>query len=363
MENYADNIKVKLNQAIADTLACRGSYSNDIRHFTRTRQMPMETVARLMLGMSGGSLALELHKAGIDITPSGFIQQRDKISSTCFHDILLRFNKMCESDDTARFKDKFLLWAVDGTTIPTPRNPTSQFYVNSNPTGFCNIHANVVHDLLNKIHVDCYIGRDEQGALYSLVYRRRYDIPTILVLDRGYESYNTIAHLSNISPNFFFVLRVKTDSTAALKPIKALPLETFDKDESTFITTRQRNIDKEHGYIFLQTGSKKGKQNSPKTRITRWDFSHINPYPLNFRVVRFPIGNSYETLVTNLDRADVSIKELEYLYHMRWGIETSFRFLKTCVGLAYLHSKKDDALLSELFSHLTMSNFCFRTRL
>lgn len=85
------------------------------------------------------------------------------------------------------------------------------------------------------------MGRDEQGKLLALIYRRKFTEPTILVMDRGYESYNTIAHCCNI-PNLFFVLRVK-QGKAALRDIQRLPLETLDEPFSVTVTTSQRNIE------------------------------------------------------------------------------------------------------------------------
>jgi len=54
---------------------------------------------------------------------------------------------------------------------------------------------------------------------------------------------------------------------------------------------------------------------------------------MNLRIVRFRItDNSYEVLVTNLERDDFEVKELKEVYNLRWSIETSFRHLK--YGLA-----------------------------
>lgn len=45
---------------------------------------------------------------------------------------------------------------------------------------------------------------------------------------------------------------------------------------------------------------------------------------------------------------------------MRWGIETSFRELKYCIGIVNLHGKKDDFVKQEIYAALTMYNFCNR---
>ncbi len=48
-------------------------------------------------------------------------------------------------------------------------------------------------------------------------------------------------------------------------------------------------------------------------------------YTMSFRIARFAItDDSYEMLVTNLDRSEFSTNDLKEIYHLRWGIETSF---------------------------------------
>ena len=110
------------------------------------------------------------------------------------------FNDLC--DDPATLKG-YRLWPIDGSTIPCPRNPDSSnhFKSETNPKGWNNTHANLIFDILNQP----FMGNDEissQGALCALIYKRKYREPTIVVLDRGYESYNTIAYLQN-NPNLY----------------------------------------------------------------------------------------------------------------------------------------------------------------
>ena len=77
-----------------------------------------------------------------------------------------------------------------------------------------------------------------------------------------------------------------------------------------------------------------------------------------FRVVRIPLGNgAYECLLTNLPSDKFDKNSLKELYHMRWGIETSFRHLKYSVGLLDFHSKKVEAIEMELWARLILSNY------
>ena len=52
-------------------------------------------------------------------------------------------------------------------------------------------------------------------------------------------------------------------------------------------------------------------------------------YGLSFRIARFQISeDTYETVLTNLDKEQYPLEKLKQLYALRWGIETSFRDLK-----------------------------------
>ena len=52
-------------------------------------------------------------------------------------------------------------------------------------------------------------------------------------------------------------------------------------------------------------------------------------YGLSFRIARFQISeDTYETVLTNLDKEQYPLEKLKQLYALRWGIETSFSRLK-----------------------------------
>ena len=94
---------------------------------------------------------------------------------------------------------------------------------------------------------------------------------------------------------------------------------------------------------------------------------------MDLRVVRFIINDkpdkygridknpeNYETIITSLSPEEFPIEEIKDLYHMRWGVETSFREMKYSNGLIHLHAKNEDSVLQEVFAHFIMYNFCSR---
>lgn len=93
-------------------------------------------------------------------------------------------------------------------------------------------------------------------------------------------------------------------------------------------------------------------------------FNYLEPkspiiYEISFRVVRFAISdNTYETILTNLECDEFGSHTIKELYHMRWGIEASFRELKYAIGLVNFHSKKVEFIEQEVLAKLTMYNFC-----
>lgn len=310
-------LKENLDSAIQEVVSdFKENYhiNNHNSDFSRKRVLTMETVINLLLSMQGGSLKKELYDAGVSVSASAFVQQRDKIPWTVMEEIFESFNSKCK--DTKTYKGYRVL-AIDGTTINMARNPKSDSFVinNSTPKGYNQLHVNPLYDVLNKTYQYCVIQpqpqQDKVGALLFMMKWYEFKEKTLIVADRGYESYNIFAHIQN-TPNTDFLIRVKQDRTA-MREIGKLPMTELDTDVSFTITTTQTKEDKENGYILLQTRKKEDRIYSSKTRAGRWDFP--SPYPMKIRVVRFKLDTGeYETLATSLPRS-ITLAEIKELYH------------------------------------------------
>lgn len=96
-----------------------------------------------------------------------------------------------------------------------------------------------------------------------------------------------------------------------------------------------------------------------KTPFDYLDLHNSLFYDMKMRIVRFPISEStYECIITNLPEDAFPTEKIKELYHMRWGIETSFRELKYAIGLTRFHSKKIDYIKQEIWARLLLYNFC-----
>ena len=326
---------------------------------TRNRKFPFRKVIASILAFRGGTLNREIMDFyGLEPsvgTASAFIQQRAKILPEAFETLFQHFTS--KIDEHKLFHGLRLL-AVDGSDLQIAANPgdPDSFFPGANGQKPYNLlHLNAMYDLLQCTYLDAILQKrrstDEAGALTDMV--DRSDISKALLLaDRGYESYNNLAHIQE--KGWSFLIRIK-DNTSGIASGLMLPYENeFDIPFHLKLTRKQTNSvkellkDKNH-YKFIPSTS-------------RFDFLPLKSpafYDLCFRIVRFPISDTVcETIITNLDEKQFPLPEIKKLYAMRWGIETSFRQLKHTLGLLHLHAKKVEFVYQEIFAKLTMYNFC-----
>ncbi|WP_347072026.1 IS4 family transposase [Intestinimonas butyriciproducens] len=346
-------IHAALNAAISTALAMYRHGKN----FSRKSALTAEKVIRLFISAEGGSLDKIIHTAGLNVTASAVSQRRAQIPPEVFRNVFDHFNAGCVDSDLFR---GYRLLVVDGTTVNLPRNPKSPSFVQNDgiPNGVNQLHVTPLYDILSRTFADVVIQpepkKDEIGALVEMLERNTFPQKTLIIADRGFEGYNLIAHCLE-KPNVDFLIRVK-QSRSAMREVAKLPMMELDCMVGFTITTTQTNADKQGGYIHLQV-PKKSKAGS-KTRRGRWDFP--SPYPMRFRICRFLLDNGeFETVATSLP-ASFTLDDIKELYHLRWGIETSFRDLKYTLGLVNLHGKSDAFAMQELLSSLTAYNYTSR---
>ena len=328
------------------------------KSFSRKSPLTKEALIRLLIGAEGGSLDKILHTVGINVTASAVSQRRAQVTPEVFRAVFDYFNADCLDDDFFR---GYRLLAADGTTVNLPRNPKAPSFVQNAgiPKGVNQLHLTPLYDILSRTFADVIIQpepkKDEIGALITMLQRNNFSEKTLIIADRGFESYNLIAHLQE-KTNVDFLIRVK-QSRSAMREVAKLPMLELDCNISFSICTTQKNSDKQNqNYVFLQV-PKKSKPGA-RTRRGRWDFD--NYYPMKFRICRFQLDNEeFETVATSLPPS-FTLADIKNLYHLRWGIETSFRDLKYTLGLVNLHGKSDAFAAQEIYANLTAFNFASR---
>lgn len=347
-------ITKQLNAAISSTTQKLSDYcSHPERNFIRNRKLDFETVIRIILSMTGYSLREEIHRYwNFDDrapTKSAFIQQRQKILPTAFRNIFDEFTHKFKCKETF---NGYRLLACDGTNVNLPRNPAdTATSARTNPTAesFNHLHINAMYDLLNEFYTDYRIdlgGKPREAVAFIEMAGKLPSLKkTILVADRGYGFLTTAYRLSELGANF--VLRCKDITSNGFLTAMAPAEGEFDLDISKILTRcRKKEYRSNPAYMVVS-----GRYSL--------DFSHNKCYPVAFRACRFKLSSgNYECLITNLPRNRFSVSDLKQIYHLRWGIETSFRELKYTIGMMYFHSKKLDSVLQEIHAAMLMMNYC-----
>ena len=331
------------------------------RDFTRKRKLSFYDTVSFLLQMEGRSTTNELldfFKCSANTpTASALRQQRDKILHEAFEFIFREFTASC-SNNRATYGGYRLL-AVDGSDLLTstgPSDPDSYYTDVHGQKPYNILHLNALYDLKQKVYIDAIVQKSRQSnehrALCDMVDRSPID-NAILIADRGFESFNNLAHIQEKRWKFLF--RIKDGYGGIASGLDLPDSDEFDLSVSLNLSNKGTNAmkllykDRNHyrfvpsnvTFDFLPSKSRKA------------DPVHI--YSLYFRIVRVKISDSScETLITNLD---FPVDQLKVLYSLRWGIETSFRDMKYTIGLSFFHSKKVELILLEVFARLTMYNF------
>lgn len=360
MKNYAKHIRKTLNLLIGDIAEHIDEFCYDPEHnFTRKRKLPPETLLTILVGMGGDPLRNELLKYW-NYTPElasvpAFVQQRSKLKPQALETLFRRFVK---ESVTPKLYCGYRLLAADGSDLqfPTnPKDPDSYVPASEKKSHFSLMHLNALFDLNARLYLDAIAQKtrlsNENAALVEMVDRSDIAEPVIVIADRNYEAYNTIAHIQEKGWNYLIRIR---DHKGIISKVTLPNTPEFDLSIDINLTRKQTKEmkalmrDDPCSFRFLPSTAK-------------FDYLPLKSnelYPLSFRIVRFSIGtDSFETIITNLDSSRFPPEKLQKLYAMRWGIETSFRQLKQTVGLRMFQAKKVEHIIQEIFARLIMHNF------
>lgn len=354
-------IKADLTSAINQISDQKELFVVDSRtDFTRRKKLDFPTMMRFILQIEGSTIRNEMtdffrYKAGCP-SPSAFCQQRLKMKPDAFYALFRCFTAMCQP---GRLKGYRLL-SADGSTVYTPRNKEDSMSYMFNGDGkkaWNCVHVNALYDLVSGIYVDALIQpakkEGEQKALRTMLGRLDGIKHSIIIADRGYESFETIACLQESGASFVIRAKEPSSNKGFLAKLELSKEEEYDIP---------------HTFKIAYAPSFKGEKKREKIleegyRLNYHHFSYVSKDSKTYvfepiRVVRCRIGEgSYEYLLTNLPAEEFTAEEIKGLYKMRWGIETSFRELKYALSLLHFHSKKTDLIGQEIFARFTMYNF------
>ena len=339
--------------SVSDNISC---YCADpVSDFTRNRKLCCSDLIHYILHLSNKTIQSDMmdYFSDIDDMPSASAvsQQRHKCKPEAFKRVFSLFTSYFTNYKTY---NGYYLLACDGSDINISHNPKDKttYHINTSATrGYNQLHLNALYDVLNGIYVDVNIDTaaktHECGALEEMIENHQYPQNSIIICDRGYEKYNLMA--SCIEKNQKFIIRVKDIHSNGI-------LSTMHFEDTAFDTHITKRM------TYLQTNETKDNEIYTLLVNASASFDYLpadhDYYEMNLRAVRFKItDDTYECLLTNLTEDEMTFEELKEIYHLRWGIETSFRDLKYTVGMLYFHSSNQQLIRQEIYASLTLFNF------
>ena len=329
---------------------------------TRHRKLPADKLITFLVSQGSSSTKNELLDF-FDMDPqsptaSALNQQRAKLSPDALESVFRNFNYFTSFYDKNDLHYRFL--AADGSTFTffsKPSFASAEYYVSEGHSmkGFYSMHLNAFYDLQKHTYSDALIQpvhqKDEFAAFCAMV--DRHDLipgtKTVFIGDRGYCSYNNMAHV--LKKDQYFLFRTKDIHSKGLVGKFDFPnTDSFDIQVNvTLVRSHKKNIPIKEGFYkrFVDAAAS----------FDYITYGSLDSYDLTFRVVRFPIADgSFECIVTNLPPEEFPPERLKLLYYARWTVEGSFRKLKYTIGLSNFHAYKPEYIKQEIWAKLIAYN-------
>lgn len=334
--------------------------------FQRNRKISPQKLISFLVSQDSSSTKVEmLDFCGLDASSmpasSALNQQWQKLKPAALEAVFKHFNSSAIGLLPSTLSDrKYRFLAADGsacTYFSTPSFSSADYYCSPGNSirGVYSMYLNAFYDLTTHTYTDAMIQpvheKNEFGAFCNMV--DRHEIPAgkknVYIGDRGYCSYNNMAHM--LEQKQFFLFRTKDIHSRGLVSNFDFPEEeAFDIDVRVSLVrshsrkvmtdpgTYKRFVDQASAFDYISYGS-------------------YDTYELAFRIIRFSLTEStYECIVANLPRDEFPPERIKELYYTRWDIESYFRKLKYTVGLSNFHSYKPQYIEQEIWAKLIAYN-------
>lgn len=292
--------------------------------FTRNRKLSFFDHITLILRCNKKSMQIAInsyidnYKSELEsYSKQAFSKGRMRIKPTAFLTIL-RYITRCfyEESQPKTFKG-YRVSAIDGSKYNLPNSKELlEAFGSEDFSGRTIVQAlgSCLFDVLNGIILDAnlYPHNANERVLATEHLNNLDKIKTekeLILFDRGYPSRELIYDV--ISYGFSFLMRVNKDNFLA---------------EIKNVTSNDEIIEREYRDTMLK-----------------------------MRVVTIQIGNTTETLITNLPDS-FTIDDLKDLYHLRWGIETLYNNLKNKMEIENFSGISRHVVLQDFYATLALQN-------
>jgi hypothetical protein len=311
--------------------------------FTRVRKLPFSTLFILILRNSVKSLQLILNEFVITtntdytITAGAFSKARKKLKHTAYVELNNDIIDIYYKDNAIKRLCGFRVLACDGSKIRLPDCPEVKEKFGSIPIVGCKgkdygeysrATFQSCYDVLNNIAVQSILGHGssyEVDLVEEMIGSLKAD--DLCLFDRGYASYFFMSMLMKEKKNF--IIRCSKGSFSAVQKM-------CNRNAPTSMN------------VIIDVPRKQEKE------IKKCGL----PATLKIKLVRVVLSTGeIEVLATSLlDDTLFCEKDFNYLYSLRWGVETFFSKIKGRLALENFTGKTVESIYQDFWATIFISN-------
>lgn len=307
--------------------------------FTRKRKLGFKNIVVGILTSAKRSLSIELDRLISKIDTDGYVeyskQAYSKARQNLKPEVFLDLNKTVLKDiygkEYKTYKG-YRVSAIDGSVIALPNTEymKKKYGVyNENKAEYPAGKMSVRYDVLNKVILDQDIvgyKESERKSADKFIGNIEKGEKELVILDRGYLSVKLLKEMQEKEIKYIF--RVS---------------KSFLKEVNEF--TQSKEIDKD---IVIEIDP---------TRISHNEIAKVKEKTILYvRCARIYLENTEEILITNLEREEITVKDLKYLYKKRWEIETNYNTMKNVLELENYTGETDIAVKQDFYATILLIN-------
>ena len=328
-----------------------GAYSRTKSEKISLEDFIMASVLRC--GVTLSDLALNYFGPGtLRPSASAFSQAKRKTPLYIAENLFHKTNKLYKMNLTYK---GYRVILVDGSNEPISPNKNEKEYLitkkNADKIIRAGIHVNAIYDALNrkflKVIFQDQKSKDERKATKAILEWVHENYPNekfLFIMDRGYFSYSLCLLCEEYGYKYLIRMKERDYEALALKSIECVDDQEIDRTLTWHLRKEERD---DPQMKFL--ARKAMKEIDPLADFIKF----------SARLVCLEIATgSYEGLITNLNPNDFPSGVVKIIYHLRWGIETSFSWLKYGIGAKRILSNKAEYIKQEILYSLVFYNLC-----
>ena len=305
------------------------AYRKLSKDFTRRRKLSFCNTVVLIIQKSVKSLQVRLNEfvscfacSSETISASALSQARLKLNPDALKELSEDVVRFAYQDGDYKTFHGYELLGVDGSSVYLPPSDSVHIHFGLQNSGstqlYCTGQWMCIYDCLNRMLVASSLEKAvyEVDALHSLIKNQKLTTNPLLVMDRGFNSYDNMPQLNKLGMKF--VIR--------------LPKNSFKEAREMFADNQC------HDRVVNISKNAKGGADS-----------------LNIRLIRIELSTGEtELLATNV--FEIGYEKFQELYNLRWQEETYFLLVKERLSLENFTGKSLIAVYQDFWSTVFLSN-------